>query len=285
MITIENDYLRVTVSEQGGCIKEIFSKKLNRLITFSGNPEYWNYTDHILFPFCGRCIDGEYTDKGKTYATDIHGFAKDSCFTVLRANDRSVEMSFSSDAATLAVYPFEFRFIVKYELCQNNLAVTYSIANEGCDEMYFSVGSHPAFLTDAGAKIVFPREYDGEIYELCGNYLSHDKQEVRFKELELNKTLFQKYGTIILKRTFDDYTIKNQDYDIKITSSSPVIALWTDERRDSFVCAESWWGVCDYADSPEKELKNKLFINALAPGKTAKFCYTVGIDANQGDIK
>lgn len=285
MVTVENDYLRVTVSEEGGCIKEIFAKKLNRLITFPGNPEYWNYSDHILFPFCGRCSEGEYRYQDRTYAADIHGFAKDSRFTLLGANDRTVEMRLSSDAVTLAVYPFEFRFTVKYELRQNNLAVTYSVTNDGCDEMYFAVGSHPAFLTDKGAKIVFPREYDGEIYELSGNYLSRDKRKARFKELPLDKTLFQKYGTLILKRTFDDYTIKNGEYDIKIVSSSPVIALWADERRDSFVCAESWWGACDYADSPEKELKNKLFINALGPGKTAEFGYSVGIDANQGDIK
>ena len=46
---------------------------------------------------------------------------------------------------TLAVYPFQFAFSVKYTLIENIVQVTYIVENTGSDKMYFSVGGHPAF--------------------------------------------------------------------------------------------------------------------------------------------
>lgn len=285
MISVENGFIRVTLNENGGCIKEIYDKRLQRAVTFPGNAEYWDYSDQILFPFCGRCAGEEYFFRGKTYVADIHGFAKDAVFEVRSLSPESAVLAFSSDAATLTVYPFEFDFSAEYRLCADSLAVAYSVKNKGGGDMYFSVGAHPAFKTFPESVLVFPEAAEHEVYLLDGNYLSGEKQRVAFRSQSLDKNFFRKYGTFIAERRFKNYTIENPGYSLEIVSGSPVLAFWSDDCRDEFICAESWWGVCDYAVRPVKELENKPYINVLAPGKTAKFDYTLSINVKKGDIK
>lgn len=280
MIVIENSCLRVSITPQGGCLADIYDKRLNKPLMFCGNPRYWNYSDHILFPFCGRMADGEYEFSGRRYKVDIHGFAKDSVFSVRQHLEDKAELCLISDAGTLAQFPFLFELGAVYSLHDSVLSVQYKVTNKGDGEMFFMIGSHPAFLIDEETEFVFPKKFSTVVLPLKGKFLSREKETLDILRLPLNKALFEKYNTLIMERPCPEYKICRKEYSLIFTGRSPLLALWSDACRDSYVCAESWWGVCDYADAPLRQLQNKQYVNRLAPHAEKTFGYTVGVDIN-----
>jgi len=53
--TIENEFLRCEVDLHGAEVKSLVRKSDGREMMWEGNPEYWNRTSPVLFPFCWRC--------------------------------------------------------------------------------------------------------------------------------------------------------------------------------------------------------------------------------------
>lgn len=281
MQTISNACLSVDIDEKGGCISKIAYAPNKEVLTFSG-ADYWNYSDHILFPFCGRMNGGYYEHNGKSYKSDLHGFAKDTTFSVVSKEENKVSLCFSSGKKTLEVYPFEFSFIVTYELKGSTLSVIYEVSNVGDKTMYFMLGAHPGFLLDAdetdNADLY---SEDNEYLPLDGVLLSRKICVENGRIIKLDKRFFREYNTFIAKRKSDMLTIKRKKYDLDFKSDSPLIALWADAERDNYVCVESWWGACDYAVNPIRELGKKSYINTLEAGKSKKFGYSVSVKAKQ----
>ncbi len=281
MQTISNAYLSVDIDEKGGCISKITYAPNKEVLTFPG-ADYWNYCDHILFPFCGRMNDGYYEYCGKKYKADLHGFAKDSVFSVVEKEENRVKLAFSETEQTLAVYPFEFSFAVTYELKENTLSVAYEVANTGDKTMYFMLGAHPGFLLDADKTDEADlHSEDNEYLPLDGVLLSRENCLEKNGVIKLDKSFFHQHNTFIVKRKNSTLTIKRKKYSLDIKSDSPLIALWADGKRDQYVCAESWWGACDYAVNPIRELCEKSYINTLEAGKSKKFGYSVSLKAKQ----
>ena len=281
MQTISNAYLSVDIDEKGGCISKITYMPDREVLTFPG-ADYWKYSDHILFPFCGRMNGGYYEYCGKCYKSDLHGFAKDSAFSVVEKEEKRVKLAFSQNKQTLAVYPFEFSFAVTYELKEKTLSVAYEVENTGDKTMYFMLGAHPGFLLDADQTDEADlHSEDNEYLPLDGVLLSREIRVEKDGVIKLDKRFFRKHNTFIAKRKSDTLTIKRKNFDIDIKSDSPLIALWADDMRDQYVCAESWWGACDYAKDPVRELGEKSYINMLEAGKSKKFGYSVWVKAKQ----
>ncbi len=278
MLALRNECLKVEINRHGACLVGITDVRRGRELLFSGNPDYWNYSDHILFPFIGRLNGGGYFSDGKYYVSDIHGFAKDCDFTVEEENPSSLTLRLNYDESTLSVYPYKFCLTVKYELKGYELSVSVLVTNADDKTMSFAVGSHPAFLLDDDVDDYLSLEsgnYFG--YKLKNNLLEPVSDLGRFDSVKLDKSLFKKYGTLILKRKSPKIVVKRKNYEITVRSDSPIIAVWADEERDSYVCVESWWGVPDYADDPIGEISDKTYINKLAAGETGCFRYSVNI--------
>ena len=73
--TIENDSIRVQISDVGAELQSIVGKKDNTEYLWQGDAQYWSGRAYNLFPICGRLTDGKYTYQGKTYEMNLHGFA------------------------------------------------------------------------------------------------------------------------------------------------------------------------------------------------------------------
>lgn len=278
MQKLSNKYLSVSVNEKGGCISAIRDGNGNAF-TFGG-ADYWNYCDHILFPFCGRMNGGYYEYGNKRYSADLHGFAKDIDFSVLYADENTLTLGFSSNENTLAVYPFEFDFRVTYRLNENALGIEYEVLNKDKKTMYFALGSHPGFITDDESVIDLGAS-DSEYIPLEGNFLSREIKIEKQSVIKPDKALFKKHGTFVARRKSGTLTLKRKVCDITVSSDSPLIALWADEERDSYVCIESWWGACDYATEPIREISQKPYINALEAGKAKRFACSITVSARQ----
>ena len=54
MHTIENEELRVMISDHGAELSGIFDKKNNREVLWNADPKYWKRHAPVLFPNVGR---------------------------------------------------------------------------------------------------------------------------------------------------------------------------------------------------------------------------------------
>jgi len=77
--TIENDYLKVTVSDHGAELTSVYDKAQDFERIWCADPAVWNRHAPVLFPFVGKVKDGAYRYNGNTYAMKTqHGFARDA---------------------------------------------------------------------------------------------------------------------------------------------------------------------------------------------------------------
>ena len=83
-ILLQNDQMQVRISPLGAELKS--AKCGDTEYLWQGN-ELWDGTAPVLFPICGRLLDGQYTLGGQTYKMDIHGFANTQTFAVESQTD------------------------------------------------------------------------------------------------------------------------------------------------------------------------------------------------------
>nr|MCU0354504.1 aldose 1-epimerase family protein [Cytophagales bacterium] len=143
--TLENQYLRVTVREQGAELDSIFHQQHRIEYLWQADPTHWAKKSPVLFPIVGSLKDGTYFHNGQAYRLPRHGFARERAFALVEQTENSLFFAQNADNNTRKVYPFEFRFGIRYQLVEDTLSVTYEVANIGDEVLYFSVGGHPAF--------------------------------------------------------------------------------------------------------------------------------------------
>ena len=65
MRILENDQLRVTISDHGAELSGIFDKKNNREVLWNADPAYWKRHAPVLFPNVGRLYNDTSLINGK----------------------------------------------------------------------------------------------------------------------------------------------------------------------------------------------------------------------------
>ena len=75
---MENENLRVQISDHGAELSSIYDKAADREAVWIGDPAFWNRHAPVLFPFVGKVNGGFYTHKGVKYPMGQHGFARDN---------------------------------------------------------------------------------------------------------------------------------------------------------------------------------------------------------------
>ena len=152
--TIENDYLKVTVSDHGAELTSVYDKAQDFERIWCADPAVWNRHAPVLFPFVGKVKDGAYHYNGNTYAMKTqHGFARDAEFTCIEETTDSITHKLVYSDETLEIYPFEFELLITHRFDAENprlLHVTWAVKNLGSDEMLYSIGGHPGFQIAPG---------------------------------------------------------------------------------------------------------------------------------------
>ena len=142
--TIENEFLRVCVSEQGAELQSILGSDGTEYL-WQADPAYWGKKAPNIFPYVARLVQGSYYLDGQLYQMKIHGIAQYRSFSLKERSAQRLVLELCSDADTYAQYPRRFAFRVIYALEDNTLHVTYEAENLDSQPMYFGLGGHPGF--------------------------------------------------------------------------------------------------------------------------------------------
>ena len=160
---LENECLAVGISDIGAEVVSVKAKKTGCEYLWQGDEKFWEGQAPLLFPICGRLPDARYTWRGKTFDMKIHGFAKDSLFTVRGEGTGSLVFTLASDEKTKAQYPFDFLFEVTYTLTENRLATKLCVKNTGEDPLPYL--AHPGFNVPLDSGLAFEDYYPTQIMQ------------------------------------------------------------------------------------------------------------------------
>ncbi len=288
MRILENEYLKVRVSDFGAELSGIFDKKKGYEVLWQADAAYWSRHAPVLFPFVGKVNGGFYTHKGIKYPMGQHGFARDSMFEFSENDGKKIIHILRSDDNTKKVYPFDFELKITHTLEESSIRVHWDVKNIGEDIMYFSIGAHPAFncpiLPDTKQTDYYISLGEGSLsYVLIDgatgsvDYKNPHTIPAKFR---ISKNLFDNDALI-----FDDFQIKRASvlypdgspYITLECDGFPSFGLWSKPRSGApYVCLEPWIGRCDNMGF-SGELKDKYGEQSLDSGKTFEAEYSIKI--------
>jgi galactose mutarotase-like enzyme len=270
--TIENDILKLTVTDHGGTMQSLIFKPTGEERLWQGN-EYWKSKDVVIFPILGHA--GSYTVCGKTYTPQSHGVVRYDVLTCQKVTQNAVTLTLSSNEQTRKTYPYEFDFAITYTLKDNSVEITYHVSAK-TGTIPFYVGGHPGMLAPTGEAVVeFAQPEDAVLYPLESDCATHMPQLTRFVA---NKEFFASCKTLQLGNIAGGKVMMTtaDGYQYTYLSDCPVWAFWSNESGGDYVCVEPWWGINDFSSAP-RELSLKPFIN-FAGTKGRNFSYTLQIN-------
>ncbi len=255
--TIENEFLRATVSDAGAELISVIDKEKNTERIWIGDPAVWNRHAPVLFPFVGKVKDGKYRVGDREYEMKTqHGFARDLEFACLEETETSVTHRLSDTDGTRESYPWEFNLTVIHRLEGRQLFITWQIENLSGERMYYSIGGHPGFMMPEGVRkedcvFVFPGaetlRYRGA--DKAGFVLP----EVKTLPLKDNCAPYQ--PDIPDTWIFEDGQVKKvgillpdgKPWVMLHCDAFPMLAVWANPVGP-FICLEPWFGRTDDAD-------------------------------------
>lgn len=278
-ILVENDNLLVGIKSKGAELFSIRSKKTGLEYMWNGDPAFWAKSSPILFPIVGTLKEDTYVYKNKSYNLSRHGFARDMEFEVTESANDFAEFTLKSSPATIGRYPFEFRLKVRYSLKGGTLHVNNTVGNAGAEEMYFSIGGHPAFkvpLTDGTRYedyyLLFNKVEEAPRWPISDKGLI-ETNPVAFiqntNRIQLTRNLFEQ-DAIVLKHLHSDcVSIRSAKHDHGLDfyfEGFPFFGIWAARNAD-FVCLEPWCGIAD-AVHHNQELTSKEGIEKISAGES-----------------
>ena len=164
---LENERLRITVSDSGAELISVFDRDAGRERLWQADPAIWNRHAPILFPFVGKLTDGKYRVGGREYNMKTqHGFARDMDFICTKETETGVSHQLTATDETMASYPYDFRLTIEHSLDPaepGRLNIRWVVENPGDTGMLYAIGGHPAFLPPDGIKkeqchLLFPEK-------------------------------------------------------------------------------------------------------------------------------
>ena len=286
LYTVENDLVKVNISDMGGEIQNIVLKKTGVEYLWQGNPEFWAGRAYNLFPICGRLTEGKYTYKGKEYEMNLHGFVRNLEMKADKKSDTEISFTIVSGDEIKKQYPFDFTYTVTYVLEGTKIKTVYDIANNGATAMYFAVGGHPGFnvpLTEGECFEDYYLEFD------CVKPMEWMKMTPLFytgknepypmtdgKIIELTHDLFSedaRFFTNMCKFV----TLKSKKSDAFVRLEYPKmrnLGIWhKPQTKAPYICIEPWSSVPSF-DGKIDDLETKNQMEKLMPGCT----YNGGFD-------
>lgn len=266
---IGNKRLSVAVDSTGAELNSV--KKDGKELLWQNSDGSWAGHSPILFPFCGKCA---VNIGGKVYPAPAHGILRRNEFTFVSQTEKELVLSFSSSESTKALYPYDFKFTVRYAVRGTSLYIDYTAENTGDAEMYFGCGGHESFNLDRPLGeyfIEFEKEetlfrlYHNEDGYLTGESRVYPKGKfLRFGDVPIENSetlifknirsswckLVDKSGEPIAKTCFEGF--KN-------------LLFWR-PKTARMVCMEPWTNLPDGVDD-KTDFRRKTGINPLAAGE------------------
>ena len=288
MFTIESALVKATIDPKGAELTSLVHKEYGLDYMWSGDPAFWGKHSPVLFPIVGTLKSNAFIYKDQSYALPRHGFARDQQFAVESHSTDTIIFLIRNNEASSKVFPFSFEFRIRYTVLDNNLAVTYEVTNASKEDLYFSVGGHPAFKVPLTAGTGYEDYYlqfdkvedaprwmispDGLIETTSQPLLQHTDR------LPLTKELFQKDALVFKSLKSSRISIKSDKTERGLTMDFPgfpFFGIWAAKNAD-FVCLEPWCGIADGVDT-NQQLTGKEGINKLVAKEVFTRTWTVSL--------
>ena len=281
--TLKNDNLTVEINALGA---EVISVRDKSGYEFIWNGAEWSGHAPILFPTCGKLLDGKFTSRGRVYEMKSHGFAKRSEFTATEASDTAITFVLESNAETLACYPFDFKLEAKYELDENKLCLTLNVVNAGKHVMPYMIGWHPGFTLGGTKEICSHYVSFGETREVTWHPLQHgafvnpfySSYPLKSGKYYLNEEEIYANDTMIFKDV--PSTVKlaggGQKHSVTLSYSEnlPYLCIWkAPSSAARFICLEPWSSVPSDGETPENFDSRPMA--RLEAGSSEEYSYSV----------
>lgn len=277
-ITIQNQFLTVTVSRKGAELQSILGADGTEYL-WQGDPAYWPDRALNIFPYVARLTEGTYQLDGQLHHMAIHGIAPYRVFTPVSQEPDRLVLELRSDGETRLEYPREFSFRIVYALEGSTLNITYEVENRDEKTMYFGLGGHPGFRVPRnGGSFESYRLRFGEacepvrvgFTEKC--FLSGEDASYPLVDgtIPLRHDLFDE-DAIVLKNMAHSVTLECPGDSHSVTVSYPqmdYLGIWHMPKTDApYVCIEPW---CSLPSTQDKiaVFEEQPDLISLAPGKT-----------------
>ena len=285
--TIENEQLKVCVSDQGAELCSIYDKKAGREVIWTADPAYWNRHAPVLFPFVGKVTGGFYTYEGQKYPMGQHGFARDREFLFLNGDSSTIRHRLISDEESRKVYPFDFELEIVHKLKGNCVTVEWKVSNPGKKRMYFSIGGHPGFCVkqNVGSRVVFEGKETLSRVAIDMQTAGVDIEHPEILQLEqgvyrVEEHTFDRDALIFDHGQVKQVSLEEADGTRLVTmrcAEALSVGIWSPVGKQApFICLEPWIGRCDNSGFTG-ELKDKFDIQSLEAGESFETAYDLVI--------
>ena len=265
MITIRsNSGLIAEIEQKGAELRRLYSERTGTEYIWYRDPDIWPDSSPILFPFVARLVNSQYTYKGKIYNLTIHGFAKNSTFSILQKTDNAVSFELRDNEETFKAYPFHFAFQV-------------------------GLGSHPGFnvplekgLSFEDYSITFPKAEQLEQIVFTPDCFVTDQirpYAAPDGKIPLRHDLFDD-DAIVLRGMGSRAVLSSDKGQRKVTvdyEGTDYLGLWHRVKYPApYVCIEPWYTLPGKADTLT-DFENAGLLS-LEAGKTADKGYTITVE-------
>lgn len=277
--SIENEYLKVTVTTWGAQVKSVIRKCDGVEHMWQADESVWGYHAPILFPHCGKVVGNVIEAKGQTFEAGQHGFARLMEHDFVDQTGDTIVLELCSGPETLKKFPYEFRLVSTFTLEGDTLHHTLTVENLDECELPFGIGYHPGFAVPFDDKHVatdYELRFSDMESPICINNLPHGLVHGNLYLMPAN----------IQSIPVDEYIFANDSHCmVNLRSSTlglyekgtgrgvvcnisefPYTLIWSKPGMPKFVCIEPWHSL----PSPEggsKKWEDKEAAAILAPGE------------------
>ena len=275
---VKNQNISLTVSSRGAEIQSV--KVRGKEMIWQGAENMWRGKSPILFPVAGALKDKTYTLNGVEYPMTFHGFARDNEFELVNHTENEIALKLASNDNLKVMFPFDFEFVVRYQIEDMQVKVAFEVLNKGNNDMYFSFGSHESYNL-YGNFNDFSLNFEKEENFLSnvvveGALISHEQDDFgpSGKQLKLDYDLFVHNTVVFAGVNSRKVTLMHKDKKVaQVDFDAPNLLLWS-QTDGPFICIEPWHNLPDFVDTNGK-IENKPGIIKLEVGKKYINIHTV----------
>ncbi len=287
--TIENNKLKLTVTEHGAEIKSLVRKTDGVELMWQADTAYWGRTAPVLFPLVGNYYQKKSVFKGQTYEMGQHGFARDMDFKLVKRTENELVFTLEDDEESRKKYPFSFLLVITYRLENDTVNVEWKVENPNDETMYFSIGGHPAFNCDLDTYTLRFEKDNKQNSKVTAYFIASDGSGCLGEEqesfdlnngiLDMSDELFSKDALIIEDRQSDKVTlVDDEGHDVvAVRFDAPLFGVWSPVGKYApFVCIEPWYGRCDRVGFNQK-LEEREYGNTLGINETFRVSFDIQV--------
>lgn len=263
--SIENEYLKVTVTTWGAQIKSVVRKCDHVEHIWQADPAVWGYHTPILFPYAGKVVDGKIEAKGEIFDASQHGFARGMEHDFVEQSQDTIVLELCSNEETYAKFPYEFRLISTFTLQNDTLHHTLTVENLDEEKLPFGIGYHPAFAVpfdEHHAATDYEMRFSESESPICLNCLptglvqkDHYCVGNNITAIALDENLFANDSLCMvnLKSTTLGLYEKGTGRGVVCNIAEfPYTLLWSKPGMPKFVCIEPWHSLPSFEGSSRK---------------------------------